>query len=68
MNRIEDKEMAADAAWLFEQEVLGLKPDIPRKELCDLVDEYIYYQTDEMSRREARAVTDEVCRSVGKRG
>jgi hypothetical protein len=64
MNRIENKEMAADAARLFEQEVLGLKPDIPRKELCDLVDEYIYYQTDDMSRREAHAVSNETCRAV----
>ncbi len=62
MNRIEKKEIAPGAARLFEQEVLELKPDIPRKELCDMVDEYIYYQTNDMSKEEAHAIVDITCR------
>jgi hypothetical protein len=61
MNRIGKKELAADAAKLFKAEVLELKPDIPRKELCDMVDDYIYYQTDDMSREEAHAVVEPTC-------
>jgi hypothetical protein len=67
MNRIDKKEMAPDAAKLFEQEILGLKPDTPRDELCNLVDDYIYYQTDGMSRKEAHAVVDAGCRAKGKK-
>jgi hypothetical protein len=62
MNRIEKKEIAPDAAKLFEQEVLQLEPDIPRKELCDMVDDYIYYQTDGVSKEEAHAIVDITCR------
>ena len=62
MNRIEQKEMAPQAGKLFEEEVLELKPDIPRKMLCDMVDDYIYYQTDDMSRGEAHAIVDVTCR------
>ncbi len=68
MNRIEKKEIAPDAARLFEQEVLELKPDIPRKELCDMVDDYIYYQTDGMSKEEAHAIVDITCRLTLKEG
>ena len=68
MNRIEKKESAPGAARLFEQEVLGLKPDISRAELCGMVDEYLYYQTDDMSKAEAHAVVDVTCRSAHKRG
>lgn len=68
MNRIEKKEMAPAAARLFEEEVLELKPDIPRKELCDMVDDYIYYQTDDMSKVEAHAIVDISCRMALKRG
>ena len=62
MNRIEKKEMAPQAAKLFEEEVLELKPDIPRKKLCDMVNDYIYYQTDDMSKGEAHAIVDVTCR------
>lgn len=62
MNRIEKKEIAPDAARLFEQEVLEAIPDIPRKELCNMVDDYLYYQTDGMSKGEAHAIVDETCR------
>ena len=62
MNRIEHKETIADAAKLFKEEVLELMPDIPRTELCDMVDEFIYYQTDDVSRDEAHAVVDVTCR------
>lgn len=61
MNRIEKKEMAADAAKLFKEEVLELKPDVPRKELCDMVDDYIYYQTTGVSKEEAHAIVEATC-------
>jgi hypothetical protein len=61
MNRIERKETAVDAAKLFEEEVRELIPGIPRKELCDMVDEYVYYQTDDMTKEEARAIVDATC-------
>ena len=63
MNRIEKKETAPDAARLFEEEVHELNPDIPRKELCDMVDDYIYYQTNDLSKGEAHAIVDVTCRS-----
>jgi hypothetical protein len=63
MNRIEKKETAPDAARLFEEEVRELKPDISRKDLCEMVDDYIYYQTDGMSKAEAHAIVDMTCRS-----
>jgi hypothetical protein len=66
MNRIEKKEIAPEAAKLFEEEVLQVKPDISRKELCDMVDDYLYYQTDDMSKNEAHAVVDKTCRVGGK--
>jgi hypothetical protein len=65
MNRIEKKEIAPEAAKLFEEEVLEVKPDIPREELCDMVDDYIYYQTDDMSKKEAHAIVDKTCRLRG---
>lgn len=61
MNRIERKEIVVDAAKLFEEEVLETAPDIPRKELCDMVDDYIYYQTDDLSKEEAHAVVEATC-------
>ncbi len=67
MNRIEKKEMAPEAARLFEEEVLDLKPDVPRKELCDMVDDYIYFQTDDLSKEEAHTIVDKGCRSALKR-
>ncbi len=66
MNRIEKKEIAPYAARLFEAEVRELMPDIPREELCDMVDDYIYYQTDDLSKREAHAIVDIGCRSASK--
>ncbi len=62
MNRIEKKETAPDAARLFQEEILEVKPDIPRQELCAMVDDYIYYQTDDMSKGEAHAIVDLTCR------
>jgi hypothetical protein len=61
MNRLDKKEIAPEAAKLFEEEVLALKPDIPREQLCDMVDNYIYYQTDDMSKEEAHAIVDVTC-------
>jgi hypothetical protein len=68
MNRIENKGMIADAATLFAEEVRELMPDISRKELCDMVDDYIYYQTDDVTKEEARAAVNGACRSSLKRG
>lgn len=67
MNRIENKEIAADAAKLFQEEVRVLAPEIPRKELCDMVDDFIYYQTDDVSKEEAHAIVDVTCRAALKR-
>ena len=61
MNRIEKKETAIDAARLFKEEVSELMPDIPRRELCEMVDEYIYYQTDDLSKQEADAIVEATC-------
>jgi hypothetical protein len=61
MNRVEKKEMASEAAKYFKEEVLELVPGIPRKELCDMVDDYIYYQTDDLSKKEAHAVVEATC-------
>lgn len=61
MNRIEKKETATDAAKLFKEEVRELMPDIPRKELCEMVDEYIYYQTNDLSKQEADAIVEATC-------
>jgi hypothetical protein len=61
MNRIEKKENATDAAKLFEEEVRELMPDVPRKELCAMVDDFIYYQTDDLSKKEAHAIVEETC-------
>ncbi len=61
MNRIEKKETATDAARLFKEEVRELMPDIPRRELCEMVDEYIYYQTDDLSKQEADAIVEATC-------
>ncbi len=67
MNRIEKKETAPDAARLFKEEVLELKPDIPREELCDMVDDFLYYQTDDMNKEEAHAIVDVTCRLAMKK-
>lgn len=65
MNRIGKKELINDAARLFTEEVRSLDPGIPREELCVMVDDYIYYQADDVSREEARAAVDGACRSKG---
>ncbi len=61
MNRIEKKENSRDAAKLFEQEVAELSPGLPQEELCSMVDDYIYYQQDEITRAESRAIIEETC-------
>ncbi len=66
MNRIGRKEIARDAARLFENEVLELTSEIPRDELCGMVDDYVYFQTDDMSRQETHALVDETCRAARK--
>ncbi len=64
MNRIENKNSAPGAALLFEKEILEVAADVPRDELCHMVDEYIYYQTDGMTRDEARTIVDRTCRTA----
>ncbi len=61
MNRIEKKETAPDAAKLFEQEVREINPDIPREILCPMVDDYLYYQQDDLTRKEADLIVEETC-------
>ncbi len=61
MNRIENKETAPDAAKLFEEEVREINPDIPRETLCRMVDDYLYYQQDDLTRREADRIVEETC-------
>lgn len=64
MNRIEKKEMAPDAAKYFKQELLEIMPDAPLEKVCSLVNDYIYYQQDDLSRDEAYAVIEETCLNV----
>lgn len=61
MNRIESKEKVTDAAKYFKEEVLASSPGILREELCEMVDDYIFYQTDDVSRKEAHAVVEATC-------
>lgn len=67
MNRIERKALAPDAAKLFEAEVLAIWPDIPRDELCAMVDDFIFYQTDGLARSEAKAIVDRGCRAADRK-
>jgi hypothetical protein len=61
MNRIENKKNITDAAKYFKEEILASMRDVPRKELCDMVDDYIYYQTDDVSKDEAHAAVEATC-------
>ncbi len=65
MNRIERKETAPDAAKLFEEEVHGIDADIPRETLCRMVDDYLYYQQDDLTRDEAHLIVKETCLNKG---
>ena len=62
MNRIERKETAPDAAKLFEEEVREISPAIPREILCNMVDDYLYYQQDDLTKKEAHLIVDDTCR------
>ncbi len=61
MNRIEDTVRTADAANIFKEEVLELSPGIQKEVLCDMVDDYIYYQKTDVTREEAKRVIEETC-------
>lgn len=61
MNRIEKKETAPDAAKLFEEEVREISPEIPREILCTMVDDYLYYQQDDLTKKEAHEIVEETC-------
>jgi len=50
-----------EAAKYFKEEVLDIMPDIPRKELSDMVGEYIYYQQANVGKDEAHEVVEETC-------
>ncbi len=61
MNRIEHKEAAPGAARIFEEELREINKDTPREVLCNMVDDYLYYQQDDLSRKEAHAIVEETC-------
>ncbi len=61
MNRIEKKESAPWAAKLFEEEVREINPDTHREVICNMVDDYLYYQQDELTRDEAHLIVGETC-------
>ncbi|MGE5173162.1 MAG: hypothetical protein ACM3MD_04970 [Betaproteobacteria bacterium] len=61
MNRIEKKDTAPWAAKLFEEEVREINPDTPREVICDMVDDYLYYQQDDLTRDEAHMIVEETC-------
>ena len=62
MNRIEDKGMVTEAAKYFKEEVLDMMaPGIDQETVCDMVDDFIYYQQDDMTRAEAHKVVEETC-------
>ena len=50
-----------EAAKYFKEEVLDIMPDIPRKELSDMVGDYIYYQKANVGKDEAHEVVEETC-------
>ncbi len=60
MNKTFDK-WTVDSANYFKEEVLDIEPDIPRKELFDMVGEYIYYQQADVGRVEAHEVVEATC-------
>jgi len=60
MNKIADTG-TVEAAKYFKEEVLDIMPDIPREDLCGMVDEYIYYQQADVSRDQAHRVVEETC-------
>ncbi len=61
MNRIEKKEEAPWAAKLFEEEVREISPDAPREIVCGMVDDYLYYQQDDLTKDEARLIVEKTC-------
>ncbi len=61
MNRIEKKETAPWAAKLFEEEVREINPDVPREVICSMVDDYLYYQQDDLTKDEAHLIIEETC-------
>ncbi len=61
MNRIEKKESAPWAAKLFEEEVREINPDTPREVICNMVDDYLYYQQDDLTKDEAHLIVEETC-------
>lgn len=56
-----DNTGTVEAARYFKEEVLDIMPDIPREELCGMVDEYIYYQRADVSRDQAHRVVEDTC-------
>ncbi len=60
MNKTDEK-WAVDAAKYFREEVLDIMPDIPREELSEMVEEYVYYQQANVGKKEALKVVAETC-------
>jgi hypothetical protein len=60
MNKTFDK-WTVDAANYFKEEVLDIEPDISRKDLSDMVGEYIYYQQADVGKDEAHEVVQATC-------
>ncbi|HWR71677.1 MAG TPA: hypothetical protein VN604_00755 [Nitrospirota bacterium] len=60
MNMTEAKGTVEAAAY-FKEEVLEIMPDIPREELSEMVEEYIYYHQPEVSKDEAHEIVEKNC-------
>ena len=50
-----------EAANYFKEEILDIMPDISRDELSEMVEEYIYYQQADVSKKAAHTVVEETC-------
>ena len=61
MDIIENRQLAADTARLFQHEILRVRPDIPPDELHELVFEYLFYRTSDLSRAAVHLLVDEAC-------
>jgi hypothetical protein len=49
------------AANYFKEEILNIEPDIPRKDLFDMIGEYIYYQQADVGKDEVHEVVEATC-------
>ncbi len=56
-----DEKWTVDAANYFKEEVLDIMPDISREELSEMVEEYVYYQQPDVTKKEVHALAEETC-------